>query len=178
MKVFETQLEGCSLLSPKSFKDSRGTFVKNYSFEIFQHFGLETNFKEDFFSLSYKNVIRGMHFQGPPHEHVKIVNCLKGEILDVVIDLRKQSKSYMHVDSFILSDTNNLCLYIPKGLAHGFKVLTEEALVYYKVTSAYSQDHDRGILWSSIPFDWKIENPIISERDQLFPQLEHYLSPF
>ena len=119
-----------------------------------------------------------MHFQTPPHHHAKIVFCPQGAILDVIVDLRKESKTYGQFFAQELSAENHKAYYIPKGFAHGFKSLTDGAITYYLVSSEYSKEHDTGILYNSFGFDWELQNPIISERDLSFPALEGWNSPF
>src|SRR5690606_31062155 len=129
-------------------------------------------------SISKKNVIRGMHFQTPPHEHSKIVFCPKGAIIDVIIDLRKNAATYGQFAVQELSETNHKAYYIPVGFAHGFKALTDDAITYYLVSSEYSKAHDTGIRYDSFGFDWEITNPIIAERDLSFVGLSDFESPF
>lgn len=119
-----------------------------------------------------------MHFQMPPHQHAKIVFCPQGAILDVIIDLRKESATYGQYVATELSADNHKAYYIPEGFAHGFKSLTDDAITYYLVSSEYSKDHDTGIIYNSFGFDWETEQPIISERDLSFPRLEEFESPF
>jgi dTDP-4-dehydrorhamnose 3,5-epimerase/CDP-3, 6-dideoxy-D-glycero-D-glycero-4-hexulose-5-epimerase len=119
-----------------------------------------------------------MHFQLPPHQHAKIVFCPHGAILDVIVDLRKGSATFGQCFSHELSQENSLAFYIPEGFAHGFKALTDDALTYYLVTSEYSKDHDTGIRYDSVGFDWEVKNPIISERDLSFPGIDAFNSPF
>lgn len=119
-----------------------------------------------------------MHFQIPPHQHSKIVFCPKGAILDVIIDLRKNSATYGRYFATELSKQNHKAYYIPEGFAHGFKSLTEDAITYYLVSSEYSKEHDTGIRYDSFGFDWEVENPIISERDLSFVALKDFESTF
>lgn len=123
-------------------------------------------------------MIRGMHFQTPPAQHAKIVFCPVGEILDVVLDLRKNSPTFGQHFSQILSAENHLALYIPEGCAHGFRALTEGAMTFYLVSSVHNPAHDKGIRWDSFGFDWGAEAPVMSERDGSFPQMQDYDSPF
>jgi dTDP-4-dehydrorhamnose 3,5-epimerase len=142
-----------------------------------QH-GISFDLKESYFSLSKKDVIRGMHFQTPPHQHAKVVFCPQGAILDVIIDLRKDSATFQQFYSQELSAENHKAYYIPEGFAHGFKSLTDDAITYYLVSSEYSQQHDTGILYNSFGFDWGVDNPVISERDSSFPALGEWESVF
>ena len=119
-----------------------------------------------------------MHFQLPPHQHSKIVFCPRGAILDVIVDLRKGSNTYGHCRFAKLSAENHQAFYIPEGFAHGFKALTEDALTYYLVSSEYSPEHDTGIRYDSIGFDWEVDAPLISTRDLSFLLLKDFHSPF
>jgi dTDP-4-dehydrorhamnose 3,5-epimerase len=134
--------------------------------------------KESYFSVSAKDVIRGMHFQLPPHQHAKIVFCPFGAILDVVVDLRKASPTYGHCFHQVLSAENHKAFYVPEGCAHGFRALSEGAITYYLVSSEYQAGSDTGILYSSIGFDWACEQPVLSDRDRAFVSLGEFQSPF
>ena len=119
-----------------------------------------------------------MHFQTPPHHHAKIVYCPQGAILDVIVDMRKDSPTYGHYYAHELSAENHKAYYIPEGFAHGFKSLTDDAITYYLVSSEYSQPNDTGIRYDSIGFDWCIDKPVISQRDLSFPAMKDFHSPF
>lgn len=171
-------LKGAALIDLPAFSDHRGTFIKTFHQTTLSRAGIDFQLKESFFSTSKKDVIRGMHFQTPPHQHAKIVFCPAGEILDVIVDLRKDSGSYGQHYAQILSAGNHLAYYIPEGFAHGFKALTDDAMTYYLVSSEWSQAHDTGIRWDSFGFDWECDAPIISGRDQSFAALKDFSSPF
>ncbi len=171
-------LEGAYLLTLPSSQDARGTFVKTYHDTTLQQAGINFTLKESYFSSSRKDVIRGMHFQLPPHHHSKIVFCPLGAILDVIVDLRKGSPTYGQYFAHELSEQNHKAYYIPEGFAHGFKSLTEGAITYYLVSCEYNKDADTGVLYNSIGFDWGVENPILSERDLSFTGLKEFNSPF
>jgi len=167
-EIESTNIEGCKLITPDIHSDERGCFTKIYHNELFIKYGLESDFKEEYYTISKKNVLRGLHFQLPPHEHVKLVHCISGKVMDVVVDLRNGSKTYGKYEAFELSDQNKQMIYIPKGLAHGFYVLSSSSTLLYKVTSVYSPEHDRGILWNSLDIPWPNNDPIISHRDSSF----------
>lgn len=169
---------GCYEMQPRVFDDSRGRFVKVFHEKAFAEQGLETNFVEEYYSVSHKNVVRGMHFQLPPMDHVKLVYCVQGEVIDTVVDLRIGSQTYGQFDLFELSAKRANSVYIPKGMAHGFYVLSEQAIMVYKVSSIYSPEHDAGILWNSIGIPWPSNKAILSSRDQVFPSLDKFVSPF
>lgn len=168
MEIKESKIPGCYEIQPKILEDERGSFVKIFHEDIFKQNQLETNFAEEYYSVSKQNVLRGLHFQLPPHDHVKMVYCVSGEVLDLVVDLRVDSPTYKKVATFTLSSRQGNLVYIPKGLAHGFYVLSEQAIMVYKVSTVYSPEHDTGILWNSVDFNWPSANPIISQRDQSF----------
>ena len=173
----ETGIPGCYELQPIVRSDDRGKFVKTFHTEYFAENGLETNFPEQYYSVSRKGVLRGMHFQLPPHGHSKIVYCTAGIIVDVALDLRVGSPSYAEHISLELSAEKGNMLYLTEGLAHGFYSVTE-ATVAYNVSTVYNPESDAGILWSSIGMDWSDPNPDLSERDTTFPNLNDFESPF
>lgn len=178
MKIIDTPIQGLKILEPKVFEDIRGQFVKTFTDEFFKLQGLDINIKETYYSISHKNVIRGMHFQKPPDEHIKLVYVPQGEIIDVVLDIRKNSPSYGKFFEIKLSAENNKVLIIPKGLAHGFKSLKNNTNVTYMQTSCYSPNNDKGINYNSFGFDWKCSNPKLSDRDLSFPSLNDFITPF
>jgi dTDP-4-dehydrorhamnose 3,5-epimerase len=177
MKFQGLAIEGCYLINNFVSNDNRGTFVKTFHGEEFQRMGLQTEFKESYYSLSHQNVIRGMHFQTPPYEHDKLVYVTQGDILDIVLDIRKTSKTFGQSISVQLNALND-SIYIPKGCAHGFLTLSSEAIVVYNVSTVYNPSADSGILWDSFDFDWKISNPIISKRDSSFESFKSFKSLF
>jgi dTDP-4-dehydrorhamnose 3,5-epimerase len=179
MYQFETlPLEGAYLITLPEFTDERGVFVKPFNNGAFQQAGINFNLKESYYSFSKKDVIRGMHFQLTPHHHSKVVYCPHGAILDVIIDLRKDSATYGQYYAHELSANNHMAYFIPEGFAHGFKALTDDAMTYYLVSSEYNKDADTGILYNSFGYDWSLENPIISARDLSFKRLDEFESPF
>ena len=171
-------IEGVYLLRNFVATDERGYFVKTYHAQQFAELGLETAFRESYYSMSVKGVIRGMHFQLPPHDHNKLVYVTSGEILDVVVDLRKNSTTYKQYLTVSLTERSD-SIYIPKGCAHGFLTLTDQAQVVYTVSTEYSSEADAGIRWDSFGFDWlDTQEPVISTRDQTFVTLNDFSSPF
>jgi dTDP-4-dehydrorhamnose 3,5-epimerase len=178
MEIEATDIPGCYVIQSKVLADPRGTFFKTFQTPIFEDAGLRCDWHEEYFSVSAKNVIRGMHFQLPPADHAKAVFCLTGEVLDVVVDLRRGSPTFRMARSFTLSAENGRGLYLPTGCAHGFLSLSDTSGMYYKVTSVHSPEHDAGILWNSIGFDWGVDDPTLSERDKNHPALTDFDSPF
>lgn len=175
MELVKTDLEGVFIIKNKIFKDERGKFIKTYHEEDFKENNLNTDFKESYFSVSDKNVIRGMHFQLPPFDHEKLVYVAKGEVLDVILDLRKDSKTKGKSISINLSEENGYSIYIPKGLAHGFKSLEDGTIMVYNVGTVYNAEADYGVKYDSFGFNWEIENPIMSKRDKTFEDLKTFL---
>jgi dTDP-4-dehydrorhamnose 3,5-epimerase len=176
--VKTTAIPGCFELLPKIVADERGTFVKTFHRDMFLEHGLETNFAEEYYSRSAHGVLRGLHFQLPPQDHVKIVYCVDGEVLDAVVDLRIGSPTYGTHQTFSLSGEKANMLYIPAGLAHGFYVTGSHATMMYKVTTVYSPEHDAGIHWQSAGIPWPVEQPVVSLRDARFAPLAAFESPF
>jgi dTDP-4-dehydrorhamnose 3,5-epimerase len=170
MKTKSTSIEGVWLLENFVSQDKRGTFVKTFHADAFREQGLIVNFQESYYSLSHKDVIRGMHFQLPPHEHDKLVYVTQGNILDVIVDLRPVSATYGQHVAISLSEHTH-AVYIPRGCAHGFLTLSETATVVYNVTSVYAPQADAGIRWDSFGFEWPVRAPIISDRDAAFGSL-------
>lgn len=166
------------ILNLPAFSDDRGSFVKSFNHTNLLSDGIPFSVQESYYSVSAKNVIRGMHFQMPPYDHAKIVFCVSGAILDVALDLRKGSSTYGQSFAQLLSSENSKAYYIPHGFAHGFKALTEGAITYYLVSGEYHQASDTGIAYDSIGFEWECRNPILSLRDTGFASLKDFKSPF
>ncbi len=174
----ETSIPGCLKINPKVLTDSRGFFAKSYHEEAFADMGLELPVAEEYYSFSHQRVLRGLHFQLPPMDVVKLVHCITGNVMDVVVDLRVGSPAYGRHEILNLSGEKGDIVYIPSGLAHGFYVLSQNAILMYKVSKVYSKEHDTGVHWASAGIPWPDESPIISERDNSFPALPGFRSPF
>ncbi|KAF0196333.1 MAG: dTDP-4-dehydrorhamnose 3 5-epimerase [Bacillota bacterium] len=178
MRIESTVIPDCYEMHPVIHTDKRGVFVKTFYEDFFAKNGLKTSFAEEYYSCSWRGVLRGLHFQAPPHDHTKLVFCVLGEVLDAVVDLRVGSPTYGKFETFRLSAQKANMIYVPQGLAHGFYVLSESAILMYKVTTIHSPEHDTGILWSSAGIPWPCLNPIMSARDSMFPPLASFVSPF
>lgn len=178
MLIKGTNIPGCYEIIPDIFRDERGSFIKTFTSDFFVTNHLETNFVEQYYSISHQGVLRGLHFQIPPHDHAKLVYAISGRVMDVVVDLRKGSPSYGKFEMFELDGDTGTMIYIPRGLAHGFCVLSKTATLVYNVTSCYSPQDDKGILWDSASIPWPISKPILSNRDLGFPPLSKFISPF
>ena len=177
-KIKELEIPGAYKITLNEHLDSRGAFVKVFNSNIFNEYSLNTSWNEDYFSTSKKNVIRGMHFQEKPHDQYKLVSCLRGQILDVILDLRESSPMYKKNISLSISSKKPELIYLPPGLAHGFMAIKDDTLTYYKTSSLYSAKHDNGIHWNSIGFDWPTSAPILSDRDNTFISLSDYSGEF
>lgn len=178
MERIETEFKDLIILKNPRYIDKRGGFQKLFNEEFFMQHELTSKFSEIYFSVNHRNVIRGMHFQLPPHDHEKLVYVSHGSILDVVVDLRKDSKTYGEHLAVELNDENGLYLYIPKGFAHGFASLKDDTIVNYAQTSCYAPTHDCGIMYDSCGIKWPFDNPIVSGRDLTFAKLSEFNSPF
>lgn len=168
MNVKVTEFNDLYVLEYNSFIDNRGEFVKTIHKDTFIESKLEWNFSESFYSISHKNVFRGMHFQYSPNDHEKLVYVVKGTIIDVVLDLRFDSETYGKYFTIELSDKNRKGIYIGKGFAHGFLSMEENTIVEYHTTTVQSRECEGGVKWDSFGFDRSIEKPIISQRDNEF----------
>lgn len=176
-------VEDCAIpdlrrLRPRIAADRRGRFVKIMHAEFFAAHGLRTDFREQYYSVSAQGVLRGLHFQVPPMAHAKLVTCVAGEVMDVVVDLRRGSPQFGKHQAFGLSEQNGDILYIPVGCAHGFLTLSASATLFYDVTSVYAAEHDRGIRWDSVGVAWPLAAPTLSPRDAVLPPFAEFESPF
>ncbi|MFP5271820.1 dTDP-4-dehydrorhamnose 3,5-epimerase [Coleofasciculus sp.] len=178
MEIRKTTIPNCYEITPMILKDIRGCFVKTFHQEVFKQHQLETTFTEEYYSISYQNALRGLHFQLPPHEHTKMVYCVQGQVMDAVVDLRVGSPTYGKFETFDLSAEKANIMYIPPGLAHGFYVLSETAIMLYKVSTVYAAKYDTGIHWDSVGISWQALDPIVSERDKSFKSFSNFQSPF
>ena len=174
MKFIKTDLESVWLIEPAVFKDDRGHFLEAFRKEIFRQHGLEFDFVQDNISTSTRGTLRGLHYQKPPHSQVKLVMAITGEILDVAVDLRQNSPTFGNYFSTNLNSQNRKMMLVPAGFAHGFSVLSETATVFYKCSNYYDKASERGVRWNDpeLNIDWKIESPILSEKDQSLPLLK------
>jgi dTDP-4-dehydrorhamnose 3,5-epimerase len=177
LEIIKEILPDTFLIKCQKNDDVRGTFSKTYHKPELLKLGIDFDIEEEFYSISKKNVLRGMHFQVPPHDHKKIVFCLMGSVLDVLLDLRP-GPSYGKVVSINLSAVIPNLLIIPSGIAHGFLSLANDSLLLYKTTVGYQPSHDMGIRWDTFYFDWGVGNPILSLRDRSHPPFLDFVSPF
>jgi len=167
------EIPGPVLVRPQVFGDDRGVFFELYKHTDFVREGIKDHLVQDNYSRSEKGVLRGLHYQKTPKAQGKLVMCIKGEIYDVAVDIRKGSPSYGKWVSVVLSEENRLMLYVPPGFAHGFQVLSDTAEVLYKCTDEYSPNVDRGIIWSDpdLNIAWPLKDPVLSAKDKIHPRL-------
>jgi dTDP-4-dehydrorhamnose 3,5-epimerase len=173
-----TAIPGCFELQPPVLADSRGAFVKTFREDWFAELGLRTAWVEQYYSVSKRRVLRGLHFQLPPHDHAKLVYCTAGEVMDVAVDLRVGSPSFGQHACVTLSSTLGNMVYLDVGLAHGFYTLSDNATLVYNVTSVYAPRHDCGIRWDSVDVPWPDKHPALSDRDSRLVPFKDFASPF
>lgn len=176
MEIKPTHIKGLVEIIPKVFPDPRGWFFEFFKDVAFQEIDASVKFVQENISFSKKGVIRGLHLQLPPFAQAKLVTVIKGKVLDVVVDMRKGSATFGSTFTCILDSEKHNMLYVPEGFAHGFSAL-EDSYFFYKCSNTYSPQHESGILWNDpkLNIDWKIDNPIISEKDQRLPTMEELL---
>jgi len=172
MKISETRIPAVKIIDPRVFEDDRGYFFEAYRASFIEEAGLGVTFVQDNVSKSFQDTIRGLHYQ-IENPQAKLVQCLKGTILDVAVDIRKDSPSFGNYVAIKLSEQSKQMLFVPSGFAHGFSVLSEEAIVAYKCSDYYNQDGERGIRWDDpeIRVNWSVGRPILSDKDRKLPLL-------
>jgi dTDP-4-dehydrorhamnose 3,5-epimerase len=182
MKFIKTKIEGLTIIEPTVFGDERGYFLESYNEKEFEKANGKVSFVQDNESKSSKGVLRGLHFQKPPFAQAKLVRCIEGKVLDVAVDIRKNSKTYGHHVAVLLSGQNKRQLFVPRGFAHGFLVLSESATFAYKVDNIYAPEFDTGIRWNDkeLNIQWGMVDSevVISAKDAELPFLSEFESPF
>jgi dTDP-4-dehydrorhamnose 3,5-epimerase len=165
----ECEIHSVLLIKPKVFFDERGFFLETYKKSSFREAGIKEDFNQDNFSFSKRGVLRGLHLQRKPKSQSKLVRCVKGEILDVIVDVRANSNTFGKWLSFLLNDVNQHILYVPDGFLHGFVVLSENAIVHYKASCEYCVNCEDGVVWNdkTLDINWRIKDPIVSDKDKL-----------
>ncbi len=174
-------IDGLFIFQPRVFEDERGSFFESFQHEKFcEAIGQEILFVQDNESISHKNVLRGLHFQLPPFAQGKLVRVIKGSVLDLAVDLRKNSHTYGQHFKLILSAENKKQLWIPAGFAHGFLALENETIFAYKCTNYYHPASEQTLLWNdeSLTIEWECSAPIVSEKDQVGARFNEFISPF
>lgn len=180
MKFIETGFKDLWLIEPKVFGDNRGYFFESFTVNSFHEKGIDVDFLQDNQSLSKAGTLRGLHFQKPPYAQGKLVRVITGSVLDVAVDLRKSSKTFGKHYSVELSGDNKKMLWIPPGFAHGFSCLEDDTIFTYKCTAYFNKDAEITILYSDqdLNIDWKIKNPIVSDKDKIGLKFKTIDSPF
>ena len=180
MKVEETPIEGLLIIQPDVYFDERGYFIETYNKEKFKELGINFDFLQDNQSQSSKGVLRGLHFQNPPYAQGKLVSVIAGAVIDIAVDLRRKSKTYGSYFALELSEQNKTIFWIPPGFAHGFVSLQDNTIFSYKCTQVYNKHSEASIRWDDpdLAIDWKIQNPIISEKDRNAPFFKELISMF
>ena len=182
MKLIETKIEDLIILEPTVFEDERGYFLESYNQKKFEQIVGKVSFVQDNESKSMRGVLRGLHFQKPPFDQAKLVRCIKGKVLDVAVDIRNGSKTYGQYVAVELSDENKKQLFVPRGFAHGFLVLSDSAIFSYKVDNIYAPNFDSGIFWNdpklNISWDVNESEILVSEKDSKLSLFSDFQSPF
>ncbi len=182
MQFIKTELQGCVIIEPKVFGDQRGYFFESFNQKQFEENVGDVNFVQDNESRSSYGVLRGLHFQLPPYNQAKLVRCIEGEVLDVAVDIRKDSPTFGQHVVVKLSDDNKRQLFVPRGFAHGFVVLSKSAIFSYKVDNWYAPEHDSGIAWNDpqLNIDWQIDLSaiLLSEKDKCLKEIAETEIPF
>ncbi|MEI6886363.1 MAG: dTDP-4-dehydrorhamnose 3,5-epimerase [Bacteroidota bacterium] len=180
MEIIKTPLEGLLIIKPDVFEDERGYFFESFNYEKFLNLGLDLKFLQDNESKSRRNVLRGLHFQSPPFAQGKLVRVMRGSVLDVAVDIRKNSPTYGKWESIVLSGQNKWMYWIPEGFAHGFATLEDDTIFFYKCTKGFNKASEGSIFWNDpdLGIQWGMENPLISDKDKLSPNFKDFNSPF
>lgn len=180
MKKINTNIDGLVVLEPRVFEDKRGYFFESYNINQFSDVGIDKIFIQDNQSLSQKGVLRGLHFQNPPYAQAKLVRVIKGSVLDVAVDIRKDSPTYGQSFSVELTEQNKKMLYIPEGFAHGFLTLEDNTIFSYKCSETYHPEAEEAILWSDKDLDinWNVEHPMVSDKDEKAQAFRAFKSQF
>ncbi len=180
MDFIPTNIEGLLIIKPRVFEDPRGYFFESYNKNVFHENGISVLFDQDNESRSQKNVLRGLHFQSPPYEQGKLVRVLQGSVLDVAVDIRKDSSTYGKWNAVLLSSENKLMYWMPPGFAHGFLSLEDGTIFSYKCTNVYDKESEGSVLWNDpdLAIEWGIKEPLLSDKDQEAPLFKDFKSPF
>lgn len=179
MKIEKTFIKDLLLITPAVFTDARGYFSESYNKKNLEKY-VKDEFVQDNESLSHKGVLRGLHFQKPPYDQAKLVRVITGSVLDVVVDLRKNSSTYGQFFKHVLSANNKTQIYVPSSFAHGFAVLEDNTIFSYKCSNYYNKEAEGAILWNdaTLNINWQINNPIISEKDKNAENFANFVTPF
>ncbi|HLU85575.1 MAG TPA: dTDP-4-dehydrorhamnose 3,5-epimerase [Vicingaceae bacterium] len=180
MEFITNEIEGLVVIKPTVFEDERGHFFEYYQKELFAQNGIEDDFVQDNQSLSQKGVLRGLHFQAPPYAQAKLIRVIKGAVLDVAVDIRKNSPTYGKHFSIELNERNKKQLYIPVGFAHGFFTLEDNTIFSYKCSNYYHKTSEGALLWNDkdLSINWNVAQPVLSEKDKEATPFQQFSTPF
>ena len=180
MEVIKTPIEGLLVIKPRIFEDDRGHFFESWRNDSFKNIGLDLNFVQDNQSLSHKGVLRGLHFQNPPFAQGKLVRVIKGAVVDVAVDIRKNSPTYGQHFAVELSEENKTVVWIPPGFAHGFVTLKDDTIFTYKCTVVYNKESEGALIWNDedLNIDWRVENPLVSDKDMVAGNFNNFTTQF
>lgn len=180
MQLIETGFSGLWIIQPQVFKDDRGYFYESYNQDAFARNGIQTEFVQDNQSMSMKGVVRGLHLQAPPHAQAKLVRVTRGAVLDIVVDVRKESHTFGKHLAVELNDENHTMLLIPEGFAHGFTTLKDHTIFQYKCSKVYNKASEMGVLWNDpeLGIKWPFDEPVVSDKDKVLPAFSALKSPF
>ena len=180
MEVIKTLIEGLLVIKPRIFEDDRGHFFESWSKYSFKNIGLDLDFVQDNQSLSQKGVLRGLHFQNPPFAQGKLVRVIKGAVVDVAVDIRKNSSTYGQHFAVELSEENKTVVWIPAGFAHGFVSLKDDTIFSYKCTGVYNKESEGALIWNDedLNIDWRVENPLVSDKDMVAGNFNDFITQF
>ena len=180
MEILDTKIKDLLIIKPRVFEDSRGYFFESYNKDVFTKHHINVDFIQDNQSLSHRGVLRGLHFQSPPFAQGKLVRVITGAVLDVAVDIRKNSPTYGEHVTIELTEENKTMFYIPPGFAHGFATLRDNTIFSYKCTHTYHKESEGTVLWndSDLKIDWQVENPLLSDKDMNGIIFKSFESPF
>ncbi|MBL7937026.1 MAG: dTDP-4-dehydrorhamnose 3,5-epimerase [Bacteroidia bacterium] len=180
MEIIETKIKDLLIIHPKVFADARGYFFESYNENVFKQNGINVNFVQDNQSLSNSGVLRGLHFQAPPFDQGKLVRVINGAVLDIAVDIRKNSSTYGEHVAIELNEENKTMFYIPPGFAHGFLTLKDNTIFSYKCTNLYHKASEGTVLWNDTDLNikWNIKDPLLSEKDLVGIPFKDFVSPF
>ena len=180
MQIIKTPLEGLLVIKPVEYTDDRGSFFESWSKQSYKEIGIDVEFVQDNQSISQKGVLRGLHFQSPPFAQGKLVRVIKGSVIDVAVDIRKNSSTYGAHYSIELSEKNKTIFWIPPGFAHGFVSLEDNTIFSYKCSAPYNKESEGSLIWNDKDLDikWSIVTPKMSEKDKKAEAFKHFTSPF
>ena len=180
MEITKTRIEGLLIIVPKVYQDDRGYFFESWNKQIYKEIGLALDFVQDNQSFSKKGVLRGLHFQNPPFAQGKLVRVIRGSVIDVAVDIRKESETYGQYFSVRLSEANKKSFWIPPGFAHGFVTLEDDTIFSYKCTAVYNKESEGSLLWNDpdLNINWEEENLLVSHRDREAASFKSFRSQF